>query len=690
MNENKTDPPRRKSGFGAFFTGAFPPPPPSKSTSDDTFSKVDPKLSIVPEHNSHPHYPQPPFSPVPPPTPASNFTKNPWSETVEHCDGSKMLQLIVEEANKYQYRRKSLEQDYEIVKNMVTTMHSILSHEFLKVNFSSKPRDIKKDDWSLLDACYKSENGTKGVYFLQCKLQSFSNPRNSLSGNPLSPSNSATTPIGQRQQQLGMKELIVAKAFTKSEFKKTEFITELANCYFGIKSPKVRYLDRYGNDEKSNAIFLLKSSYDSDNDEDREGGEGGGERSGGGRTEKDGTARSEPPSSASSLLNEFITLEESVKKLFQPLYQYLYEIGGSSSPKDLFSSKGIMLMEFISGKTLSHRSNGQRSLGYADYKEIGKIFLFDLLIRNIDRFPCSKAFPRTGSTSLLDNGNPGNIMFGIDTGTVWSIDPDIQIPNNESLQKVYRISLQSVVKEILFRYDLDRRYKSIETLFFSTIPGLEDILPLPLADIRQWDRCNETERTAISYVLGLIRLKVIRDPSIVEETRGNDDDENEDDWEETGKDTAAIERLQVPMDNNEMSWREWIRQITPRIFSDLFQFIEIHTGFTASQIPYNAIEAFYTGFVESLDAAIRFKSETDYHDHILSSSENSGEIKASLLFVLDMITAIEPYWHEMNGGSSGTVNHPPVPHHHSTSPSSSSIPVLKRAESKFFLQSKRF
>jgi hypothetical protein len=180
---------------------------------------------------------------------------------------------------------------------------------------------------------------------------------------------------------------------------------------------------------------------------------------------------------------------------------------------------------------------------------------------------------------------------------------------------------------------------------------------------------------------------VIRDPSILEETRGYDDTEN-DNGEERNDD---LKGLQVPMDDNEIAWREWIRQITPRIFSDLFQFIEIHTGFTASQIPYNAIEGFYTGFVESLDSAIRFKEEKEYHNNILSSSssESSEEIKSSLLFVLDMITAIEPFWHEMNGGSNPSVNHPPIPHHHSASPGAS-IPVLKRAESKFFLQSKRF
>lgn len=462
-----------------------------------------------------------------------------------------MLQLIVEEVQQINYKRKSLKKDYEIVTFMVNQMHNILTHAFLKVNFQSQVRQIDQKNWDNLIACQKSESGSIGIYFLQCCNNIHDK------NNPI------------------YNEIIVSKAYTLQDYERTLFVQELATTYFQIKSPKIRYISRQ--DE------------------------------------------------------EFITLQQGIKNLFQPLFGDLYEIGGSLSPKDLFSSKGIMLVEFVQGKPLNHRRNGQRNLSYEDYYEIGKIFLFDLLIRNTDRFPCRKALPRPTNTTILDEGNPGNIMFGPENGVVWSIDPEIQINVDDNLHDTYAKGLESVVREIVYRQDLDRRYKSIETLFFQVFPGLEDILPLSLNEIHEWEKCDQFEQDAIASILNLIRIKLKKDSTIIE---------------------SSPVSITLPEGNNEKEWREFIRQLAPRVMDDLFQFLEIHTGYP---IPYYASEAFVKGFHFSLQSAIQFKQEyyhpsTPFHQQVnldlLDTAEKESSI--SIPFVLDMIGVLEPYWDEMS------------------------------------------
>ncbi len=496
---------------------------------------------------------------------------NKWKESILQTNGASMLQLIVEEVQQMNYKPKSLKKDYEIVTNMVNQMYNILSHAFLKVNFHCEVRDIEKTDWSNLCACQKSESGTIGIYFLQCG----SGNTNKLANNANNNTNNSSNNTSNNNLIINNNEIIVAKAYTLQDYERTLFVQELASNYFQIRSPKIRYIDRQD--------------------------------------------------------NEYSQLQTGIKDLFQPLFGDLYEIGGSLSPKDLFTSKGIMLVEFVQGKPLNHRSKGQRQLIYDDYYEIGKIFLFDLFIRNTDRFPCRKALPRPTVTSILDEGNPGNIMFGVENGVVWSIDPELQINVDNILHDTYAKALESVVKEIIFRQDLDRRYKSIETLFFQIIPSLEDVLPTSLNDAHDWDKCNPLEQEAIAAILNLIRIKLMIDSTILE--------------------NGPIV-LTIPKDNNEKEWREFIRQLTPRVMEDLFEFLEIHTGYST---PYYAYDAFVKGFHDSLQYAIQFKKEynhpsTPYHQQMKVDLQDTAEKESSINipFVLDMISVIEPYWDEWN------------------------------------------
>jgi hypothetical protein len=573
-----------------------PPPPPPKPAAGQASQEEDESA-----------YPLSPLSP-------QSSTK--FKESILQCDGASILQLIAEEVGKIDYKPKSLEMDYERIRMMVEKMHSILTHDFLKVNLdSSINRSINATDWSSLCACQRSESGSVGIYFLQCRNSPLFSSSSSKKGyvhemiaNSSSDSSHSTlslrndssnnsfpaTPLSKLQQQQPVDEIIVGKPYTSLDYEKTFFVSELATNYFQIKTPKIRYLDR--NNE------------------------------------------------------EFSELEEAVKSLFSPLFHDLYEVGGSSSPKDLFSSKGIMFVEYLKATPLSHRMRGQRSLSYDDYYEIGKIFLFDLIIRNTDRFPCCKALPRPTTYSsyynnIMDHGNPGNILFGKIAGEVWSIDPEMQTNIDETAHDSYGKALISVVKEVLFRQDLDRRFKSIETLFFSVQPPLEDILPVSLNELKDWENCNSIQKNAISSILQLIRLKLENDSSILV------------------IDPTTNQLLTVPSDNSEKDWREWIRMNIPRVMADLFQFFEINTGYT---IPYYAYEAFYHGFCFSLQSAIQFKQEyyspsNHFHKenkHILEKAASKDD-SIDISFVLDMIEKIEPLCHEINRSSN--VRSPIVP-----------------------------
>ena len=134
-------------------------------------------------------------------------------------------------------------------------------------------------------------------------------------------------------------EIIVAKGMSVDDFARQEFVHDLATEFFRINCPAIRLIQRRS--------------------------------------------------------MEFQNLSQGVRKLYMPLYEEAFESGGMagiSSPKFLFEQPAIMLMEMVKGKPLCHRTAGQRHILDADYHALGRLFLFDLLIRNTDRLPCRKVF----------------------------------------------------------------------------------------------------------------------------------------------------------------------------------------------------------------------------------------------------------------------------------------------------------
>eukprot|EP01035_Chromulina_nebulosa_P019324 gene19324-25188_t len=264
----------------------------------------------------------------------------------------------------------------------------------------------------------------------------------------------------------------------------------------------------------------------------------------------------------------------------------LYDSGGSSSPKTLFSSQGILLMELVKGKPLCHRTQGQRQLQDEDYRAIGRLFLLDLIIRNTDRLPCRKAMPRPGVVAIIDQGNAGNLMFGDEPGSLWAIDPEMQTHINLTKESEYAQSLESIVYEIINDERSQLTYKQLESLYYVPVSGLSGVLDHSLDEITPWFYRNESslQSQSISSILNLIRIRA------------------------QAENNAIIVRANSnpPDSDNEREWREWIRISTPRTIDDILKFIELQTGFT---VPATAPSKFAQGFLEALAGAISFLRE---------------------------------------------------------------------------------
>jgi hypothetical protein len=364
-------------------------------------------------------------------------------------------------------------------------------------------------------------------------------------------------------------EVVVAKPTTIADYEKTMYVSQIASKYFFIPCPAVRFIDR-----------------------------------------------SE---------TEFVDLEEQVKKLFLPLNEELYHLGGHHSPKDLFSSQGIMLLEFVRGQPLCHKSLGQRFLTGDDYYALGKVFLLDLLIRNTDRLPCRKTMPRPGSKAVNDHGNPGNIMFGPTAGEVWSIDPEMQTKVDLNVEQVYGDGFESVVREVVNDESSKPRYKALESLFFAPLPGLVGIIDVSLNELSPWETASSAQRQGIDIILQLIRLRATAEDNYIIRRSGN---------------------LSPPATSDERDWREWIRHAAPRAMLDIFEFLEALTG---HHTPPYASAAFESGFVDSLYAAQRFRSDNDESEGRQELSQygtidtNKDPPNIDVKFILRMIDRTTKY-----------------------------------------------
>lgn len=359
-------------------------------------------------------------------------------------------------------------------------------------------------------------------------------------------------------------KIVVAKPVSMEEFHKNIFVNELCNRFFQIKCPAIRY---------------IKASDD-----------------------------------------EYSVLQTNLKNLFLPLNEDIYEQGGHHSPKGLFSTQGIMLLEYVKGKALCHRSKGQRILEDADYHSLGKVFFLDLLIRNTDRLPCSKVMPRPGSKVIEDHGNAGNIMFGDHPGELWSIDPEVVTQIDKNVENVYGRALESVLLEIINSETEDSRFKAVSDLFYKANPGLVGVLDVSLNESMKWSRWSSVQRAGANLLLGMIRLQAHSDQDYIIKRA----------WD-----------IPPPQDDDEKSWREWIRIAVPRAIPDVLHFLEVYTGHSTPAYAFNSFQA---GFIDSILAALRFQDELQDPDSALSrefyETTSALETSYTTTFILGMIDRV--------------------------------------------------
>lgn len=132
---------------------------------------------------------------------------------------------MIDEVAKVPYKKKKLlssKGDHEVVKELLNQMNDLLGNKFLHVDFkNSVPRPVNKDDWSTVTACRRSDSGTIGIYFIQCK---------EVAGSGL--------------QAVEKYEIIVAKPVSKEDFERQLFVNEITKQFFKINVPAIRFIDR--------------------------------------------------------------------------------------------------------------------------------------------------------------------------------------------------------------------------------------------------------------------------------------------------------------------------------------------------------------------------------------------------------------------------------------------------------------
>ena len=423
-----------------------------------------------------------------------------WTSAISNNDSHMLVKLLLQEVEKVPYSKKKelgwrSKDSHQLATEFIHSMQELLSHNFFAVDLvHSSSRDVMDSDWSSVTACKRSEAGTTGIYFIQCESSAVSQP-------------------SSRSKQQAKTSVIVGKPLSVDDFERHVFVNAMTKDFFKIRCPKIRLLDRKA-----------------------------------------------PPEAMTDgrNLNEYFVLEASIRKLFSPLHEELYINGGKASPKGLFSSSSVVLMELVKGQPLCHRINGQRELVLADYRAIGRLFYLDLLIRNTDRLPCRKAIPRPGNLPIGDQGNAGNLMFGKEPGSLWAIDPEMQTSISAAMMEEYGVAFDSVVEEIVNSQANHSHFKVISGLFFEEVPMMEGILDCSLDQLSDWAGRSPLEKQGIDIILNCIRLRVAADVEFL-------------------VDHTAF-KLPPPTTSIEKEWRNWIRLSIPRAVVDILDFIAYHTG----------------------------------------------------------------------------------------------------------------
>jgi hypothetical protein len=150
---------------------------------------------------------------------------------------------------------------------------------------------------------------------------------------------------------------------------------------------------------------------------------------------------------------QFAGLLAGLRQAYEPYHLALWNGQGQGAQSPKFALEGqeaALLMSPVKGSPLGHKAAGQKKLSREDYRGIGRIFLFDLIVRNVDRFPCAKTLGRS-YLAIDAQGNAGNVMFGSGAdgdSVVFSIDPAITLGSPEVPMDAYLKTVGEIVDEV--------------------------------------------------------------------------------------------------------------------------------------------------------------------------------------------------------------------------------------------------
>jgi hypothetical protein len=323
---------------------------------------------------------------------------------------------------------------------------------------------------------------------------------------------------------------------------------------------------------------------------------------------------------------EFALIEAGLKRPYEPYHMDLWESsspGASPKADRLFSSDthSIKLMELLRAKPLSLRLGSsaeeeQRELTMDDFEALGRILLFDAIVRNTDRFPLKRFFYPNSQP-----GNPGNLMCSPDS--LYAIDEAIQLGDLEE----HKMTVRSIIDDVCGHFPVER-FKVVKLWTGSAdLPGPVDSLEL----------CNWESDKASADLLPVVeeRLAAIR-----VEVEALKERERTEANETRPADSTHWLKSPVPAGSSRVEWLEWSALALPRSLNDVARFIRESTSL---RVGAQAIEAMRSGFQSGMlavarthaalaagamhvDASSVLKNSSDFVGHIRSIMEEvAGE-----------------------------------------------------------------
>ena len=298
--------------------------------------------------------------------------------------------------------------------------------------------------------------------------------------------------------------------------------------------------------------------------------------------------------------SEFRAIEAGLRRAYEPYHLRAWECatgGVAPSPMadgffDARRSHSIKLMELLKGAeplSLQRGESRQRDLLEADFRCLGRVLLFDAIVRNTDRFPIRRFFYPNNQP-----GNPGNVMcspacsLSGQPGELFAIDElsSLLEPGHDLAE--HKKLVRSVMDDVCGAFAAERSavvemWVGVVHLAGETDTSLEKL---------NWEAqgVGEALLEGVRAHLGAIRDAVRAIQAKECEARGG----------------AAAPRpevywceIDVPAADSRIEWLRWSALALPRSLYDVAGFIQESTAITVGRQSRDAMAA---GFKDAMVA----------------------------------------------------------------------------------------